>query len=141
MARDGKARDGKARDSSVSDRADEQHATPPADRNEVLLVGRLSAAAQPRELPSGDVLVQFRLVVSRRVSPADRETRPRRPTVDTIDCVAWQPGLQRSVRAWQAGDVVEVTGGLRRRFWRAGGGPTSRTEVEVERVRRLRKGG
>ena len=109
-------------------------------RNDVLLVGRLPAAASSRELPSGDVLVQFRLVIPRAGSAMDREVRPRAPTVDTIDCVARRPGVQRSVRGWQTGDVVEVVGALRRRFWRAGGGPASRTEVEVERVRRLSRG-
>ncbi len=57
-------------------------------RNDVLLVGRLPAAASSRELPSGDVLVQFRLVIPRSGSGMDREVRPRAPTVDTIDCVA-----------------------------------------------------
>jgi single-strand DNA-binding protein len=107
-----------------------------AVRNEVVLAGRLAAPGEERTLPSGDVLVSFRVVVSR--PPAARA--PGRPTVDTIDCVAWGAGVRRSVLAWTAGDVVEVTGALRRRFWRSnGGGPTSRTEVEAVRAKRLAK--
>jgi single-strand DNA-binding protein len=37
----------------------------------------------------------------------------------------------------QPGDIVEVRGSLRRRFWRAGPGAVSRTEVEVVRLRRV----
>jgi single-strand DNA-binding protein len=110
----------------------------PADsavRNEVVLAGRLAAPGEERTLPSGDLLVTFRLVVAR--PPAARA--PGRPTVDTIDCVAWGAGVRRSVLGWTAGDVVEVTGALRRRFWRGNSGPTSRTEVEAMRAKRLAK--
>ncbi|MDQ3523234.1 MAG: single-stranded DNA-binding protein, partial [Gemmatimonadota bacterium] len=36
--------------------------------NTVHLVGRVSAAPRTRELPSGDLLLQFRVVVRRRAS-------------------------------------------------------------------------
>ena len=107
-------------------------------RNEVVLVGRLSGSPEERELPSGDVLMTWRLVVGR---PPGR--RPpdgvRTVTVDTLDCVAWTAGLRRSARTLADGDVVEVHGALRRRFWRAGAGAASRCEVEVAAVRRLRR--
>jgi hypothetical protein len=67
--------------------------------NEVRLVGRLAAAAQEKELPSGDLLMTFRLVVDR--PPAQR--RERSPTVDTIDCSAWRADVRRSVGVGQAG--------------------------------------
>jgi single-strand DNA-binding protein len=101
--------------------------------NEVRLVGRLAAAAEEKQLPSGDVLVTFRLVVDR--PPAHR--RERSPTVDTIDCSAWRADVRRSVRRWQAGDTIEVSGALRRRFWRGASGAASRSEVEVASARRL----
>lgn len=108
-------------------------------RNEVALVGRVSGAPEQRELPSGDVLVSWRVVVER---PAARRSAPvgvRAPTVDTVDCVAWAAPVRRTARGLEDGDVVEVEGALRRRFWRSGGGPASRTEVEVERLRRVRR--
>lgn len=100
--------------------------------NEVRLRGRMSAAAEARELPSGDVVVTFRIIVDR--DDADRQ----RQRVDTIDCAAWTPRAQRSARSWQPGELVEVTGALRRRFRRAPTGATSRVEVEISRARRVR---
>lgn len=100
--------------------------------NEVRLVGRVSQDPERRELPSGDVLWTFRLVVAR---PADHVG----PSVDTIDCAAWTGRAQRSVSAWHAGDVVEVNGSVRRRFFRGGAGAASRTEVEVGRGRVIRR--
>jgi single-strand DNA-binding protein len=105
-------------------------------RNEVLLVGRLAATPTSRELPSGDVLVQFRVVVTREQAPAAGR---RAPTVDTLECSAWRKGPQRSLSTCQPGDVLEVEGALRRRFWRAAGGAASRSEVEALRVRRVRR--
>ena len=104
-------------------------------RNEVVLAGRLPAPAEERTLPSGDVLVSFRVVVARAPTTAPG----RGPSVDTIGCVAWQAAVRRTVLGWSPGDLVEVSGALRRRFWRAGGGAASRTEVETIRVRRLAK--
>jgi single-strand DNA-binding protein len=105
--------------------------------NEVHLVGRLAVEPVRRQLPSGDPLVSFRLVVER--GPGGRGSRSgtsRSPTVDTLDCAAWRRDVQRVLARAAAGDVLEVHGALRRRFWRAGGGPVSRSEVEVVRVRR-----
>lgn len=107
----------------------------PAHLNEVHLVGRLAVGPSRRELPSGDVLVSFRLVVSR--GPARKGARVRAPSVDTLDCAAWRRDVQRSLARLQPGDVVEVHGSLRRRFWRAGPAAVSRSEVEVVRLRRL----
>lgn len=110
-------------------------------RNEVLLVGRLAAAAELRELPSGTPLVTFRLIVDRSVARARvaPQPLPARPTIDTLDCAAYTPGVHRSSAGWSPGDVLEVTGALRRRFWRAPTGAASRYEVEVGKVRRLRR--
>lgn len=108
-------------------------------RNEVVLVGRVSGAPEARELPSGDVLVSFRLVVAR---PAGQRTAPsgRRPTtIDTLDCVVWSASARRTARSLADGDVVAVEGALRRRFWRGATGAASRTEVEATSVRRLRR--
>lgn len=108
-----------------------------AARNEVVLVGRVSGAAEDRELPSGDVLTTFRVVVDR---PPLRRSPPegvRPPTVDTLDCVAWTAATRRRAQSLGPGDLVSVEGALRRRFWRTPGGPASRYEVEVLALRRL----
>jgi single-strand DNA-binding protein len=106
-------------------------------RNEVVLVGRVSGVPEERELPSGDSLVAWRVVVAR---PAPRRGPPagvRPTTVDTLDCVAWTPALRRTARGLSDGDVVAVEGALRRRFWRAGSAASSRYEVEVSALRRV----
>ncbi len=120
------------------------HADQPAvHRNELVLVGRLAAPAQTRSLPSGDILLSWRLVVDRpapsgRASGRTGEHR-RTATVDTVDCVAFRGDVRRGSRTWVTGDVLEVRGALRRRFWRGPtGGPASRCEVEAQAVTRLR---
>lgn len=102
----------------------------------MVLVGRLPAGAVERELPSGDQLAAWRLVVER--GPGRRPPEGVRvPTVDTVDCVAWTAALRRAALALRPEDIVEVHGALRRRFWRAGAGPVSRYEVEATSVRRV----
>ena len=104
--------------------------------NQVQLQGRLAASPERRSLPSGDEVVTFRLVVARRSTA--RSPGGARPAVDTIDCTIWSAGLRRRSTSWQAGEVLAVGGALRRRFWRSGGGPRSRYDVEVTTVTRVR---
>ncbi len=107
-----------------------------AARNEVLLVGRVSGLPEQRELPSGDQIVAWRVVVDRK--PVRRPPEGvRTASVDTFDCVAWTARLRRSALVLAEGDIVEVEAALRRRFWRAGGATASRYELEVLALRRL----
>lgn len=85
-------------------------------RNEVLLVGRLAAPAEDRELPSGDVITSWRLVVDRPPLKRKLPQGMRPPTIDTLDCVAWAGAVQRPAAGWQTGDVLSVEDALRRRF-------------------------
>ena len=97
--------------------------------NDVALVGRLSGGVECRVLPSGDTVVAWRLVVER-----PQDARYRQKVVDTIQCVSYD-GLVRALTAdWRHGDLIEVRGALRRRFWRTAGGRASRCEVEVWEV-------
>ena len=102
-------------------------------RNEVVLRGRVAAPADERELPSGDTIVTARLIVDRDSAALGRSSQ----RVDTIDCVAWLRRVQRSMRGWEQGERVEVTGAIRRRFFRGAAGPVSRVEVEIRTVTRL----
>lgn len=95
--------------------------------NHCTFEGRLSAAAEERTLPSGDVIVCFRLIV-----PRDEPGK-----VDTIECQARARAIRTRVLRLQAGAQVHVEGSLRRRFWRAPHGVASRFELEVDVVRRL----
>jgi len=102
--------------------------------NDIRLRGRLAAVATARELPSGDEVVTFRLVVDR---PARARRSAASARVDTLDCAAFASGVRRRSQQWRAGDVLEVQGSLRRRFFRTGGGPASRYEVEVASATRV----
>ena len=53
--------------------------------NKVNLVGRISEPAKEKRLPSGDVLVEFRLIIERD----DREG------VDTLDIATWPAQLKK----------------------------------------------
>ena len=106
----------------------------PEMRNEVHLRGRVSKQPDERLLPSGDRLVSVRVIVPR---PPNR-VRPS-VTVDTFDCVAWTARVGDALLKLAADDPVEITGALRRRFWRGESGAASRVEVEVSRVQRLRR--
>src|SRR5512134_1062903 len=107
--------------------------------NEVRVVGRLAAPAFERQLPSGDQLVVWRVVP--RAVPAVAAVAGHRPaTVDTLDCVGRLDDVRERALSWSTGDVVDVSGALRRRFWRGAAGPVSRCEIEVRSAIRLGDG-
>ena len=96
-------------------------------RNEVVAVGRVTAAPAERDLPSGDRLVFWRICVARPSEP--HRSRQR---VDSLTLVSFDADTQAAVRDWRIGDVVRVTGALRRRVWRGWSGIRSVLEVEVD---------
>jgi len=100
--------------------------------NEVRLVGRLSQDPEVKTMPSGDELWTFRLVVARPDSPS-------RVSVDALECSVWTARPRKSVSGWRAGDQVEVTGAVRRRFFQSGSGPVSRVEIEVATAKLIRR--
>lgn len=107
----------------------------PAEVNEVHLSGRVSGGIERRELPSGDGLVTFRLVVARsrrRGAPAGRA-----PGVDTIDIACWSASTRAVAARLEPGSGVAVDGSLRRRFFATSAGRASRYEVEAGRLRRV----
>lgn len=101
-----------------------------APANEVHLTGRVSGDPSERELPSGDHIVQLRVVVP-------RARHPGRQQVDTIDVTCWSARSRASALRLTDGAGVQVAGALRRRFFRAGAGSASRYEVEASSVRRV----
>lgn len=102
-------------------------------RNEVSLRARVAAPPEERTLPSGDSLMTARLIVDRDAAALQRSSQ----RVDTLDCVAWKARVHRTMRSWQAGDEVEVSGAIRRRFFRGAAGPVSRVEVEIKEAKRI----
>jgi single-strand DNA-binding protein len=123
---------------SARSRSSVQHEPAPGSEpetvNEVRLVGRLSQDPELRTLPSGDPLWTFRVVIHRPGGP-----QASRSSVDALDCTVWSGRSRRTVATWRAGDLVEVSGAVRRRFFRAGGGAVSRVEIEVSSARVIRR--
>jgi single-strand DNA-binding protein len=99
-------------------------------RNEVTVRGRLAAVALAKELPSGDQIVNWRLVVDRAAVDGNRK-------VDVVDCTTFGARIRRQALGWNEDEVIEVSGSLRRRFWRGAGGLQSRCEVEVVAATRI----
>lgn len=95
--------------------------------NDLLLRGRVSAQALEKELPSGDKIVEFRLIVSRQ----------RRDGVDTLDIAAWSAKSRRIALTLKPDEWIEVSGAIHRRFWRGAGGLASRWQVEAVEISRI----
>ncbi len=94
----------------------------PADRNEVILRGRLATAPEHRTFGSGASLA--RLLVTVRLRSPSR--------TDVLPVTVWEPPseLLKAVR----GTVCEVSGQLHRRFWTDAEGRHSRVEVVTDTV-------
>ena len=107
--------------------------------NDVRLVGRLTGEPTLVELPSGDELVTFRISVRRGAQAGGSAAGSATQRVDSVPCTAWSPRVRRSVMTWRAGDLVEVSGAVRCRFYQAGGATRSRVEVEASSARIIRR--
>ena len=119
-------------------RRDTQDADEPAARNRVDLRGRVFSPPVERSLSSGALVVTFRLSLVRDNNAMGAASRS---AADWVDCAAWGGRTRRSVSRWEVGDLVEIDGALRRRFFRAAARTTTRVEVEVLGARRVAKVG
>ncbi|WP_433429760.1 single-stranded DNA-binding protein [Nonomuraea sp. CA-141351] len=95
------------------------------DRNEVLLVGRLSGAVEEHSMPSGDTVTKWRIIVRRR-----RHRRGAALT-DSIPCVTFDPETAAVVRSLKPRDYLEVAGSFRCRVFGPSTAKIWRYEVEV----------
>jgi single-strand DNA-binding protein len=102
--------------------------------NDVHLIGRLGQQLSVRELPSGDEITTFTIVVPR----IDR-AREHGPSVDSLACQTTRAPIRAKVERWDPGTWVEVHGALRRRFWNSGHGLASATEIDVRSITRMRE--
>ncbi len=95
--------------------------------NDCLLRGRVSAEATDRELPSGEHVVECRVIIS----------RDQREGVDTLDIAARSGKSRRSALSLKAGEWVEISGSIHRRFWQGPAGLASRWQIEAATITRL----
>ena len=95
--------------------------------NDLLLRGRVSAPATSKELPSGDKVVEFRLII----------TRTEREGVDTLDIAAWSAKSRKIALTLEGDEWVEISGSIHRRFWQSPTGVASRWQIEADEILRL----
>ena len=95
--------------------------------NEVRLVGRSSGQALEKELPSGDKVVEMRIVIA----------RDNRDGYDTLDIALWSASLRKRALSLKDDEWIEVVGALRRRFWKTGNVVASRWQVEGRELTRV----
>lgn len=95
--------------------------------NDVLLRGRVSNEAVEKELPSGDKVVEFRLIV----------TRDKQPGVDTLDIASWSAKSRRTALSLRPDEWIEISGSIHRRFWSAPSGLANRWQVEALEISRI----
>jgi len=104
-----------------------QHEEPDYSLNDVMLRGRVSDTAVEKTLPSGDKVVEFRLII----------TRLELNGVDTLDIGAWNAKARRSALSLKPDEWIEISGSIHRRFWKGPSGIASRWQVEAVEISRI----
>jgi single-strand DNA-binding protein len=95
--------------------------------NVAVLIGRLARPAEPRDLPSGDRVVQYEVTIPSETGRAEGVP------------VVWYDA-PASAEDYDVDEKVVVVGRVRRRFFQTGGGTQSRTEVVADAVIPARQG-
>ena len=92
--------------------------------NNVVLMGRLTAAPELKTTQSGTSVTSFTLAVERRF------TQNGEKKADFIDCVAWRGTAEFITKYFSKGDLIAVTGEIQTRNYEDKNG-NKRTAVEV----------
>jgi len=101
--------------------------------NAVSLIGRLSGEPTEKILPSGDKVVEFRVVIAREGKPS----KSKKSMVDTIDVAAWSAVNRKIALKLNEHSWVAISGSIRRRFWQSPAGLASRWQVEASDISTL----
>lgn len=104
----------------------------------VVLVGRLGSSIEERELPSGDIVTTFTVIVDRTVDRGRGSGSRTTVKVDAIACQTFRSPVVRRLTTLEPGRWVQAEGTLRRRFWRTGAALNSIMEVDVTSLRAVR---
>jgi single-strand DNA-binding protein len=124
---DGVAMTSTTKKKSASAKEKIEYEEPDYSLNDVMLRGRVSDIAIEKVLPSGDKVVEFRLIVSRLELSG----------VDTLDIAAWSAKSRRSALSLKPDEWIEISGAIHRRFWKAPTGLASRWQVEAAEISRI----
>ena len=98
--------------------------------NDVSLTGRLSGVPTEKNLPSGDKVVEFRVVIARD----GKISKGKKVLVDTIDVAVWSAVNRRIALKLNENSWVAISGSIRRRFWQSPTGLASRWQVEAREI-------
>ena len=93
--------------------------------NNVTLMGRLTAAPELKQTPSGASVTTFCIAVERRYQPKDGEKQ-----ADFINCVAWRNTAEFITKYFGKGDMIAVIGEIQTRKYKDNSG-NNRVAVEV----------
>lgn len=93
--------------------------------NNVVLMGRLTAAPELKQTPSGTTVTTLCIAVDRRFQQKDGEKQ-----TDFINCVAWRNTAEFITRYFTKGDMIAVTGEIQTRKFTDKNG-NNRVAVEV----------
>ena len=101
--------------------------------NNVILVGRLTAAPEPRYTQNGIAYCNFTLAVDRRQAPKDGDK-----TADFFPCRVWRGLAEACAKYLDKGSLVAVSGELQNRSYEVDDGSRRKiTEVIAHEVQFL----
>lgn len=108
-------------------------------RNQVILQGRISGKPERKKLPSGDTIVQFRLIVDRKtgLKSKSKSADKKKRQVDTIDIGVWKKNLQIKALSLVPEQFAKIEGAIRRNFWTTPAGLASRYQIDAEVIEKL----
>ena len=94
--------------------------------NNVVLMGRLTAAPDLKTTQGGTSVLSFTLAIDRRFQPKDGEKQ-----TDFINCVAWRQTAEFISKYFNKGDLIAVTGEIQTRKYEYEGKSRVATEVII----------
>lgn len=98
--------------------------------NNVVLMGRLTAAPELKTTQSGISTVRFSVAVERRYNKQGEERQ-----TDFVDCVAWRQTAEFVSKYFNKGSMIAVIGSIQTRSYEdKNGNKRKAVEVQVENV-------
>lgn len=94
--------------------------------NNVVLMGRLTAAPDLKMTQSGTSVVNFTIAIERRFQQAGAEKQ-----TDFINCTAWRNTAEFIEKYFNKGDMIAVTGEIQTRKYEKDGQSRTVTEIVV----------
>ncbi len=85
--------------------------------NKVILGGRLTAAPELRQTPSGVMVTSFTVAVNRRFAQRSDDGQTSQPQADFIRITAWRQQAEFVCKYFQKGSSICVVGSIQTRTW------------------------